>query len=62
MRWSDAKRTCADLGDGWRLPSKSELNILYKNRKKLVVLEVIIIRIQPSIIIFSRGYSPSIMD
>ena len=28
--WEDAKAKCSALGDGWRLPSKSELNELYK--------------------------------
>ena len=35
MRWSDAKSACADLGDGWRLPTKYELNILYENKDKI---------------------------
>mgnify|MGYP000138273031 CR=1 FL=1 len=30
MRWDAAKKACADIGDGWRLPTKDELNILYK--------------------------------
>jgi hypothetical protein len=33
--WKDAKKACADLGDGWRLPTKDELNILYENRYKI---------------------------
>ena len=32
MNWEDAKKACADLGEGWKLPSKDELNYLYKNR------------------------------
>ena len=28
MTWDDAMKACADLGDGWRLPTKEELNIL----------------------------------
>ena len=32
MNWEDAKKACADLGEGWRLPSKDELNYLYQNR------------------------------
>jgi uncharacterized protein (TIGR02145 family) len=32
MEWEDAKKACADLGDGWRLPTKDELNILYQNK------------------------------
>jgi hypothetical protein len=35
MNWYDAKKACEALGIGWRLPTKSELNILYKNRTKI---------------------------
>jgi hypothetical protein len=35
MNWDDAKRACANLGRGWRLPTKDELNILYQNRDKI---------------------------
>ena len=35
MDWEDAKKACADLGDGWRLPTKDELNILYQNKDKI---------------------------
>ena len=35
MNWEDAKKACADLGDGWRLPTKDELNILYENKAKI---------------------------
>ena len=35
MNWDDAKEACRALGKGWRLPSKTELNILHKNRKKI---------------------------
>ena len=35
MYWDDAKKACADLGDGWRLPTKEELNILYENKDKI---------------------------
>ena len=38
MTWEGAKKACADLGDGWRLPTKDELNILYKNREKYGVV------------------------
>ena len=31
MNWDDAMKACAALGDGWRLPTKEELNILYQN-------------------------------
>ena len=32
LQWEDAKRACESLGNGWRLPTKDELKILYKNR------------------------------
>jgi len=35
MNWQDAKNACEKLGNGWRLPSKDELNILYKNKDKI---------------------------
>ena len=35
MNWQDAKKACEDLGSGWRLPSKGELLILYKNMDKI---------------------------
>lgn len=35
MNWSDAKAACEELGNGWRLPSKDELNILYENKAKI---------------------------
>jgi hypothetical protein len=35
MNWDDAMKACADLGDGWRLPTKEELNILYQNKDKI---------------------------
>ena len=40
MSWQYAKKACADVedgwfGDGWRLPTKSELNILYENRDRI---------------------------
>ena len=31
MNWEDAKKACESLGDGWRLPTKDELTILYQN-------------------------------
>jgi hypothetical protein len=30
MNWSIAKNACKDLGNGWRLPTKSELELIYK--------------------------------
>jgi hypothetical protein len=35
MNWDDAMKACADFGDGWRLPTKDELNILYENKDKI---------------------------
>jgi hypothetical protein len=32
MYWKDAKKVCADLGNGWRLPTKNELFIMYKSQ------------------------------
>ena len=34
MNWTDAKAASEELGNGWRLPSKDELNILYENIDK----------------------------
>ena len=30
--WAEAKEACAKLGTGWRLPTKEELNEMYKKR------------------------------
>ena len=35
MDWDEAKKACADLGDGWRLPTKDELNVLYENKDNI---------------------------
>ena len=35
MYWEDAKKACAKLGKGWRLPTKDELNFLYLNKDKI---------------------------
>ncbi|MDA8669523.1 DUF1566 domain-containing protein, partial [Flavobacteriales bacterium] len=35
MKWDNAWSACDDLGDGWRLPTIYELNILYKNKDKI---------------------------
>jgi hypothetical protein len=35
MEWIEAKEACNALGDGWRLPTKEELNTLYQNRKNI---------------------------
>ena len=34
MFWDDAKIACAELGNGWRLPTKEELKFLYKLAQK----------------------------
>ncbi|PQB03313.1 hypothetical protein BST83_18595 [Polaribacter filamentus] len=33
INWFDSGRACAALGDGWRLPTVDELNVLYTNRE-----------------------------
>lgn len=35
MLWDDAVKACANLGNGWRLPHKYELNLLYLNKDNL---------------------------
>ena len=35
MNWDDAKKACESLGNGWRLPNKDELRILYRNKDKI---------------------------
>ena len=35
MNWEDAKKACENLGSGWRLPTKDELNTLYLNKDKI---------------------------
>jgi len=32
MNWHVAVKVCSELGDGWRLPTKEELNAMYVNR------------------------------
>ena len=34
MNFEDGKKACRALGKGWRLPSLSELNIIYKKQEK----------------------------
>jgi hypothetical protein len=41
LSWDDAMKACADLGDGWRLPTKYELNLLYENKEKIGGLHII---------------------
>ena len=33
--WEDAIKACADLGDGWRLPTRLELLIMYDNKDEI---------------------------
>ena len=35
MKWDDAKKACVDLGDGWRLPTRLELLLMYNNQDEL---------------------------
>jgi hypothetical protein len=35
MNWNNAKKACADLGNGWHLPTRDEITILYENREKI---------------------------
>ena len=32
VTWYNAKRECKELGNGWRLPTKEELDKLYNNK------------------------------
>ena len=34
MAWSEAIRACNELGSGWRLPTKEELNAMYEQLHK----------------------------
>ena len=33
--WDVAMNVCKNLEDGWRLPTKDELNVLYENKDKI---------------------------
>jgi hypothetical protein len=33
--WEEAQRKCEDLGDGWRLPTKEELNLLHQKKDSI---------------------------
>ena len=35
MNWDEAIVVCKKLGTGWRLPTKDELNMLYKNKEEI---------------------------
>lgn len=36
MGWDDAKKSIEQLGEGWRLPTKSEFGIIIKNKSSLL--------------------------
>ncbi len=40
MDWYEAKKACKELGDGWRLPTIKELELIYKKRKKIDKLDL----------------------
>ena len=35
MTWYEAISACKNLGTGWRLPTKDELNMLYENKEEI---------------------------
>lgn len=35
MSWIDAKSKCENLGEGWKLPNREELNILFQNKDEI---------------------------
>jgi hypothetical protein len=35
LNWKDAKKACETLGNGWRLPTKDEVDLLKINRLKV---------------------------
>ena len=35
MTWDEGVKACIELGEGWILPSKKELNILFKNKDSI---------------------------
>lgn len=35
FNWEDAQSVCNNIGEGWKLPSKDQLNILYQNKDKI---------------------------
>lgn len=35
MNWHDAKKACIELGKGWNLPTKEQLDFLYQNQQKI---------------------------
>ena len=42
IKWYDANKACAELGDGWRLPTEKEIyDILFYNKAKIGMLHSI---------------------
>ena len=39
MTWYEAQKTCAELGNRWRLPTSKELSFLYEHDKQLNISE-----------------------
>ncbi len=35
MTWNEAKKACKSLGQGWRLPTIAEFEIMYENKDKI---------------------------
>ena len=35
MNFEEAAKACSELGEGWRVPNRDELNILFQNRDKI---------------------------
>ena len=35
LSWYDAKAKCESIGEGWRMPTKPELDCLFKNKEKI---------------------------
>lgn len=33
--WENAKKVCKDLGDGWRLPTREELHVMWLHRASI---------------------------
>jgi hypothetical protein len=33
--WEDAKKVCEELGDGWKLPTREELHLMWLNRESV---------------------------
>jgi hypothetical protein len=42
MNWEDANNACRELGEGWKLPSKDELNKIFQNKDRINGLDSMI--------------------